>query len=296
MTRIPLVALPFSSLAWWHWHVFLRIRCCKTLFTRSWGIVRTEFSNCGNYRSLNDFASLNGVGHHEKTKFYFHDVIDWNLVIAFWNSCLCILMGTLIWWYRKKNIFKLAQGEYIAPEKIENVYAKCKFIAQCFVYGMYISFIIYYIFLSLLMVDSLIVSIAGDSLNSSLVAVVAVDPDVLKGWAASEGIKVAFAFPNFKLIGKNYSLTNLRFTCCHLHSKILFSTKIFSLCNFVVQSLDITKIELSLLCTYLNRMFQYYSDTAKLLNQITFLFCLTAWSSLILFFFPGRNADYRNGL
>lgn len=64
---------------------------------------------------------------------------------------------------RKKNIFKLAQGEYIAPEKIENVYAKCKFIAQCFVYG--------------------------DSLNSSLVAIVAVEPEVLKAWAASEGIQ-----------------------------------------------------------------------------------------------------------
>jgi long-chain acyl-CoA synthetase len=64
---------------------------------------------------------------------------------------------------RKKNIFKLSQGEYIALEKIENVYAKSKFVGQCFIYG--------------------------DNLNSCLVAVVAVEPDILSSWAVSEGIK-----------------------------------------------------------------------------------------------------------
>ncbi|XP_061691916.1 long-chain-fatty-acid--CoA ligase 1-like isoform X1 [Syngnathoides biaculeatus] len=64
--------------------------------------------------------------------------------------------GTLKIVDRKKHIFKLAQGEYIAPEKIENVYLRSDPVAQVFVHG--------------------------DSLQAFLVAVVVPDHDFLCAW------------------------------------------------------------------------------------------------------------------
>jgi len=70
--------------------------------------------------------------------------------------------GTLSIIDRKKNIFKLAQGEYVAPEYLEGVFQKNKFVLQIFVYG--------------------------DSTQIALVSIVVPDPDTLIPWAKQNNI------------------------------------------------------------------------------------------------------------
>lgn len=36
---------------------------------------------------------------------------------------------------RKKNYFKLSQGEFIAPEKVESIYSRAEGISDVFVFG-----------------------------------------------------------------------------------------------------------------------------------------------------------------
>ncbi|NXO53491.1 ACSL1 ligase, partial [Aramus guarauna] len=74
--------------------------------------------------------------------------------------------GTLKIIDRKKHIFKLAQGEYIAPEKIENVYLRCEALAQVFVHG--------------------------ESLQAFLVAIVVPDPETLCSWAKKKGFEGSY--------------------------------------------------------------------------------------------------------
>ncbi|XP_018408206.1 PREDICTED: long-chain-fatty-acid--CoA ligase 6-like isoform X1 [Nanorana parkeri] len=75
--------------------------------------------------------------------------------------------GTLKIIDRKKHIFKLAQGEYIAPEKIENIYIRSEPVSQIYVHG--------------------------ESLQAFLVGIVVPDAEVMPGWAKKKGFEGSFA-------------------------------------------------------------------------------------------------------
>jgi len=89
-----------------------------------------------------------------------------------WNSD-----GTLSIIDRKKNIFKLAQGEYVASEYLEAVYSRSRLVSQVFVYG--------------------------DSFKTYLLCVVVPNFEVGKQWAKDKGIEnvtneALVANPDFK--------------------------------------------------------------------------------------------------
>ena len=63
---------------------------------------------------------------------------------------------------RKKNFFKLSQGEYVAAEKLEIIYGASPFISQIFVHG--------------------------DSLQNYLVAVIVPEKEYVMKWAKSNGL------------------------------------------------------------------------------------------------------------
>lgn len=67
---------------------------------------------------------------------------------------------------RKKNIFKLSQGEYVAVESLESTYSRCPLITSIWVYG--------------------------NSFESFLVAVVVPERKALEDWAGSNQEKVDF--------------------------------------------------------------------------------------------------------
>ena len=76
---------------------------------------------------------------------------------------------------RKKNIFKLSQGEYVAPENLENVYINSNWVAQIFVHG--------------------------DSLKSDLVAIVVPNEDVLQAYFKQQGRPINYQDPQlYKII------------------------------------------------------------------------------------------------
>jgi long-chain acyl-CoA synthetase len=68
---------------------------------------------------------------------------------------------------RRKNLFKLSQGEYVSPEKVEAAYSACSLVAQCWV--------------------------TGDSTMDFPVVFVVAEESATKRWAEAKGVQQSFA-------------------------------------------------------------------------------------------------------
>lgn len=109
----------------------------------------TLFSGYHNRKDLTDEAMVNG---------WFHtgDIGEWQP-----NGSMKIID-------RKKNIFKLSQGEYVAVENIENKYIQCPLVSSIWVYG--------------------------SSFESFLVAVAIPEQKLLENWAAVNQVNINGTF------------------------------------------------------------------------------------------------------
>lgn len=72
---------------------------------------------------------------------------------------------------RVKNIFKLSQGEYISPEKVENVLILSEYLTACFIHG--------------------------DSTKDYAILIACVDPAKVKEWAKAEPTEEMCKNPEF---------------------------------------------------------------------------------------------------
>jgi long-subunit acyl-CoA synthetase (AMP-forming) len=61
--------------------------------------------------------------------------VIWTYLSCYLVCYVCLQNGTLKIIDRKKHIFKLSQGEYIVPEKIETIYIRSQYVQQVFVCG-----------------------------------------------------------------------------------------------------------------------------------------------------------------
>ncbi|GMY05891.1 probable CoA ligase CCL6 [Fagus crenata] len=87
---------------------------------------------------------------------------------------------------RKKNIFKLSQGEYVAVENIESTYLRCPLLTSIWVYG--------------------------NSFESFLVAVVVPDRKALEDWAINHNVTGDFNSLCENLMARKYILDELNDT------------------------------------------------------------------------------------